>query len=168
MTNKNNSSVEAQEQPSSGSAELEGQPKKGIVRRVAGGVAGHVKAKRQFHVPTWLLYIIGGLGLVGVIYGGIQQARVWRWKKLLEASQVRIAELEAEKKAEALRVTKQIATGEIKINKEKMKDIDKKIKEIDKKKEKIKKDSARMDGVDLMNAFRGEGLKKRTWEDDKK
>jgi len=129
----------------------------GRVKRAAGAVKNHVVARRQFQMPTWLLYIVGVLGLIGVIYGGIQQARIWRWNKILKAAKLRIAELDAEKERAGLDATKQVATGQLKITKKKLKNIDIKISDIDKRKAKIKKTAGRMDPFALRNAFRSEG-----------
>jgi len=132
----------------------------GKMKRAAGAVKKHVVAKRQFKMPTWLLYIIGVLGLIGVIYGGIQQARVWRWKKILTAANLRIAELDAEKERAGLDATKKVATGQLKITKKKIKKIDTRLEVIEKKKAKIKNTPGRMDPFKLRDAFRYEGIKR--------
>jgi hypothetical protein len=132
--------------------------KPGVVRRAAGAVKGHVVAKRQFKIPTWIIYIIGVLGTIGVIYGGIQQARIWRWQKILKAAKLRIAELDAEKERAGLDATKRVATGQLKVTKKKIKKIDTKITNIDKRRAKIKKTAGRMDPFKLRDAFRNEGI----------
>ena len=130
----------------------------GRVRRAAGAVKNHVVAKRQFQMPTWLIYVVGVLGTIGVIYGGIQQARIWRWQKILKAAKLRIAELDAEKERAGLDATKKVATGQLKITQKKLKKIDTKITDIDKRRTKIKNTAGRMDPFKLRDAFRDEGI----------
>lgn len=130
----------------------------GKIKRAAQKVAGHVKEKREFQIPTWLIYIALFLGAAGVIFGIVQQARIWRWDKILKGANVRIAELKAEKDEAELKATKKVASGQLKLSQKKIVAIDHKIKEIEKAKAKIIKKAERMDPLELRNAFRYEGF----------
>lgn len=132
------------------------QKTKGAVKRVAGRVVEHTKVKHQ--IPRWVFYIVGILGVLAIIYGTIQQFRIMRWARLLEASKVRITELEKEKELAVLQTTKKLSERAVKISKEKLKDLDKKIDKAQKEKEKIQDDVRRMDPNKLKKGFKAEGF----------
>lgn len=134
----------------------ESEPKPGAIKRAAGAVAGHAKARRQFQAPNWMIYVILAVGLCGVIYGVVQQFRVVRLDKLRKASEIRIAELEADKKAAYLKAAKDITEGRLKVNKKKLKKINTELKTIEKEREALERKTDRMSPVDLKKAFRRE------------
>lgn len=132
---------------------------KGKIKKEISKAAEYAVSTRDFSIPNWVIYICIVLGLAGLVFGIVQESRIIRWNRIMKASQVRIAELEAEKAQAVLEATKNVATGQIKISEEKLKDIDKKLIDIKKKKEFIQKNADRMTSWELRNAFRGEGYK---------
>lgn len=119
---------------------------------------GHLSKTFSLNLPQWVLYICAAIALLGLIYGTVQQFRVWRWGKLLDASKVRIAELEAEKQTIALEIAKKYGSQAIRLTDAKIKVIDQKLKKLKEKKKTIQKDVKRMDPKALLDAFRKEGF----------
>lgn len=142
------------------STEPEPPPQKGAVKRVAGKVVGkvvgHVKAKRDFTISTWLIYVVVALGLIGLVYGVVQQFRVWRLDKIRKAAEIRINDLKLDVEQAELRVKKKFYTGQLKINTADTARVDARLKEIRNKKAKIVKDANWVSPSRLKQLFRGE------------
>jgi len=132
------------------------EKKPGIVKRTASKVAGHTKVRHQ--IPRWVIYIIGVLGVIALVYGVIQQFRILRWGKLLKAAKIRMVELEADKEQAVWKTTKRLSTKAVKMSQAKIKNIDDRIKKIDRQKEELRQSVGRMKPSDLKAGFAEEGF----------
>lgn len=131
-------------------------------------LVGSALTRKQINFPAWglwLLVVLCVVTLAGLVFGGIQWYRVYRWSKLLEQSKVVITEqqktiqrLESEKVQEYSR-------GLIDASKRALTDIDKKEailkqqqQEIEKKKKEIKKTVTTLSVNNLLKEFEKEGF----------
>lgn len=121
-------------------------------------IAQHFKNKKDFELPTWLIYLFGAIALVCLAFGVVQQFRIWRYSRIIKASKIRITELDSKVQTAKFEGVKEVAKGQHKINKEELKKIDKKIKEQKEKRKKLKKKIERMEASDLLKAFKEEGF----------
>lgn len=121
-------------------------------------VTDHLKNIKEFKLPMWAMYIIAGVGLVALIYGTVQQFRIWRWSGMLSAAKIRMTELEAKANSAEWRGMRKIAKTATKQNKEEIKKIDKKIAKSKKQEKELEKKIGRMKPSALKKAFEEEGF----------
>ncbi len=127
-------------------------------RKLTERLKEYATKKLRYSPPYWLLYVVGGIALVALLYGGVQQFRIWRWNKLLKASYNRILKLETSQEKEKLELVRKLSENAIKPRKEEAKKIKKKIEALDKKEKAIDKSVDRMDPEALLKAFKEEGF----------
>lgn len=121
-------------------------------------IKGHLQSTQNLELPRWLMYVIGVLAALAVIYAGIQQVRIWRWSGILKAAKIRINELDSRVQTSRLEGMREVASQQHGVNQEQVKKIDKQIVELDKKKEELQKQVGRMQPKDLLQAFKEEGF----------
>jgi hypothetical protein len=95
---------------------------------------------------------------VAMIYGGVQQFRIWRWSKLLKVSYHRILSLETSQERQKLELTRELSEKAIKPRKEEAKKIKLKIEELNKKEKAIEEKMEGMGPEELLKAFKEEGF----------
>lgn len=146
--------VEAKEPTPKPGGDTSTPPKPRRVERVK----EHLATPRAFQVKHWMLYVCGAIVLLALIFGGIQQFRVWRYNRILKASKIRINELSSRVQTAKLEGMREVAKSQHKFTRKEVKKINKQIKEQEQKRVKLKKSIGRMKPSDLLRAFKEEGF----------
>jgi uncharacterized protein HemX len=118
----------------------------------------HVLKKKDFAIPTWAIYAIVAVSVVFLIFGGIQQLRIWRWQKLMVAAKNRIIEFDAQKSIEQLKENKKNFEKSIAPDKKKISSIDVKIRKLESKRKNILKETKKVSNKELLDLFKSEGF----------
>ena len=118
----------------------------------------HAKQTHDWSIPRWVFYVVGTLGLLALVYGGVQQYRIMRWTRILQSAKNEIARLQSEKKVVEWKVTSKLAKKQIKLSKAKLQELDRKIRDEQSKQEVIKDSVNQMSPSALLKAFKEEGF----------
>ena len=125
---------------------------------VASRIQEHLSVKKSFAVPHWMLYVAGAIVVIALSYGAVQQFRVWRYSRILQASKIRINELDSKVQSARLEGMREVANKQHKLNQGEMTKLNKQIKALQEKRNKLKKRVDRMKPTDLLRSFKEEGF----------
>jgi len=134
------------------------EAKKDKIAELANKVKEHASSARSFNVRNWMLYVAGGLLVAVLVFGAVQQARIWRWQKIMKSAKNKILELDTENGMIRLKTIRKLTEKAVEPDKKKIIEIDKKLKELEKKKIKIGKSVDKMTPSQLLKAFKDEDL----------
>lgn len=109
-------------------------------------------------VLQWVVGVLGVLLVIALVWGGIQQVKVWRWSRLLKDSKAQIMHLQAEKEQIKWTTTKELAEQGLKMTEQDLKKVEEKLKQVEQKKKVIEKEVGKMTPSDLLKSFQEEGF----------
>lgn len=118
----------------------------------------HAQRRHEWSSPRWLLYLVGVLGLAALVYGGIQQARLWRWSKMLRSARAYISQLEATREQGRYRGIQRATSRAVGQARRQEKVIERKLKALGEKQKTIRSQSQTMTLKQLKEAFDAEGF----------
>lgn len=128
------------------------------IKNLASKAKEHALFKRDFKIPHWSLYVGAAIVIIALVFGGIQQARIWRWQKIMKSAKNKILELDTDKNMTKLKTIRDLTKKAVAPDKKKIKDINKKIRKLEEREKKIKESIDRMTPEDLLKAFKEEGF----------